>query len=169
MGPDEWDQHADMQINESIWDERSSLERLVRMLPGFRGYHVAENRREADLLFRSFGRARLDRVRAELEKRSKQKPRKARSPYRGLSRRLQRLCENLASESHPRFKTPLISIAASCLDPVYIQDEEIVRSIVSLSVAIHEHRTEPQDLRRELDRLERALAHRRALIDQLLD
>jgi len=158
-----------MAIYESIWDERSSLERLVHMLPGFRGYHIAENRREADQLFRSFGRARLDRVRAELDQRSREQPHRSRSPYRGLSRRLQRLCESLASESHPRFKSPLVSIAASCLDPVYIQDEEIVRSIVSLSVAIHERQTEPQDLRRELDRLERALAHRRELIDQLLD
>jgi hypothetical protein len=53
-----------VEVNTRIWDERSALERLTRILPGFRGYHVREHRRETDALFRRFGLHRLDQVRA---------------------------------------------------------------------------------------------------------
>ena len=157
-----------MTAQETIWDERSALERLVHLLPGFRGYHVAENRREADALLRRFGRARLDRVRAELDAIARGKTGKARTPYRGLIRRLSKLCQALDRESHPGLLEPVVSTPSATLDPLYAQDEEIVRSVVALSVAIHERSTQPLDLTRELDRIERALAERRRLIDDLL-
>jgi len=154
--------------SETIWDERSALERLVRMLPGYRGYHVAENRREADALFRSFGRARLDRVRSELEQLGRRRTGRASGPYHGLARRLAALCEQLESESHPRLRRSLVSTRAASLDPVYARDEEIVRSVVALSVAIYESDTRPEDFSRELSRIEHALAQRHQLIDELL-
>jgi len=163
-----------MMLHETIWDERTALERLLEMLPGFRGYHVAENRAEADALLRGFGRARLDRVRVELEERARGElaiPRKAAeaalASIHRLRGRLNRLCQELERESHPRLRSEQRSTPAQQLDPVYARDEEIVHGLVALSVAVRERAACLEALDRELVRIERALDRRRRLIEAL--
>lgn len=157
-----------MSAQETIWDERPAFARLIHLLPGFRGYHVAESRSEADALLRRFGRARLDRVRVEIEQQARDKTGKARSPYRGLARRLTKLCQRLERASHPSLASHVVSTSSAALDALYVQDEEIVRGVVALSVAVNERHTAPGDLTRELDRVERSLEQRRRLIEALL-
>lgn len=149
------------------WDERSALERLTRILPGFRGYHVREHRRETDALFCSFGLYRLERVHARVEEVRLRLRGRERSPYRGIAKRLARLCENLEA----RAAAALLereSTQAGKLDSLYAQEEDVVRGVVALSVAVDERATRPEDLLREIERVERGLARRGELLASLL-
>jgi hypothetical protein len=57
---------------------------------------------------------------------------------------------------------------ASALDELYAQEEDVVRGVVALSVAVHERGTRPDDLVRKLERVERGIARRSELIAALL-
>lgn len=157
-----------MQASETIWDERSALERLTRILPGFRGYQLRDHRRETDALLCGFALHRLDQVRARVEQTQSQVEARERAPYRGIARRLARLCEDLAMRGPLGSVEPSGAAAAKALDALYAQEEDVVRAVVSLSVAVHERGTRPEDLVRELDRVERGLARRRELLVSLL-
>ena len=149
------------------WHERSALERLTRILPGFRGYHVREQRRETDALFRSFGLHRLDRVRARVEEHKQTLRGRERSPYRGIAKRLARLCEGLETGALQalleRESTPM-----EALDDLYAQEEDVVRGVVALSVGVDERSPRSEDLLREIERVERGLARRSELLASLL-
>lgn len=155
------------QPSETLWHERSALERLSRILPGFRGYHVREQRRETDELFRSVALHRLERVRERVEE-VKQKLRgRERSPYRGIAKRLARLCEDLQLCATPEL-LERASTGAAALDALYAQEEDVVRSVVALSVAVDERSTRPEDLLRDIEGVERGLARRDQLLASLL-
>jgi len=51
----------------STWTGQTALERLRKLLPGFRGYARREHRREADGLLRGFGAVRIARAAARIE------------------------------------------------------------------------------------------------------
>ncbi len=153
---------------ESIrWHERTALERLTHILPGFRGYHVRDHRRETDALFRSFGRHRLERVRTCVEEARQKLRGRERSPYRGIARRLVRLCADLEARAVQPF-LERESRSAAALDALYAQEEDVVCGVVALSVAVDERGTRPEDLLREIERVERGLARRSELIASLL-
>jgi hypothetical protein len=57
---------GDAKVKETIREQRNALERLIARIPGFRGYHDREARREADKLLREHGATRLERVVREL-------------------------------------------------------------------------------------------------------
>jgi hypothetical protein len=150
------------------WHERTALERLSHILPGFRGYHAREHRRETDQLFRSFGLHRLERVRTRVEQARQKLRGRERTPYRGIAKRLARLCEDLEVRALQPF-LERESRQAAALDALYTEEEDVVRGVVELSVAIDERGTRPEDLLREIERVERALARRSELIASLLD
>lgn len=55
-------------IREQAEKGRNLFERVLRLIPGFRGYHAREDRREADKLLREELAAKLDRLRADLDR-----------------------------------------------------------------------------------------------------
>jgi hypothetical protein len=157
-----------LQANDTIWDERSALERLSCILPGFRGYQLHEHRRETDELFRSFGLHRLSQVRTCVEQAKRQLRGRERSPYRGIARRLTRLCDRLTPRASQAGFAQRASTHASTLDALYAQEEDVVRGVVALSVAVHERSIRPEDLLHEIERVERGLSRRSELLASLL-
>ena len=53
-------------IRNKAEDGRNIVESIVRLVPGFRGYHQKEDRRETDKILREHLAAKLDRLRASL-------------------------------------------------------------------------------------------------------
>jgi hypothetical protein len=151
---------------ETPWHTRSALERLSGILPGFRGYHVREHRRETDALFRSFGLHRLARVRGRVDEVKQALRGRERSPYRGIAKRLAKLCEDLEAHQAPYLERG--STQERALDSLYAVEEDVVCGVVALSVAVDERSTQAEDLLREIERVERGLARRSELLASLL-
>lgn len=55
-------------LREQAEKGRNLFERVLRLIPGFRGYHAQEDRRETDKLLREELAQKLDRLRADLDR-----------------------------------------------------------------------------------------------------
>jgi hypothetical protein len=151
-----------------LWDERSARERLTHILPGFRGYELPEHRRETDGLFRSFGAHRLGQVRARVEEMKRALRGRARSPYSGIARRLARICDALETRPPQWFVDRRAPAHDDGLAALYAQEEDVVRGVVALAVAVHERAMLIDDLTREIERVERGIERRAELLAELL-
>ena len=157
-------------MRERIWDERRPLERLVQILPGFRGYAARGSRRDSDRLLRIFALSRMDRILTELERARKAAAPKLQIHYGRIVADLEAIHRELREEDpyrsffgHLRWESP------DALETLYARDEEIVRSFVALTVATAEETCTLDEIGREIRRLARALRERRGEIGDLIE
>jgi hypothetical protein len=142
------------------WTGQTALERLRKLLPGFRGYARREHRREADGLLRGFGAARIERAAQRIE-----------SAARGRDAALLNAAATRATEvarqlrgahaAYPGFLDTQDWKADGPLEELYARDEELVTRVVALGVAADLEPCPLDAVDRELRDLARALERRR--------
>ena len=153
-------------VRDVILDQRNWLERLVQRIPGFRGYYGNENRREADRALREFAARRLEAVVSQLHDANKRAPLEQLQERRELITLVEQTRNELrfADQGYAGFFSEIKWDREELLDAVYAKDEEIVESVIALSVTIESGDWTVADLHHELRALSRAVRERRSSI-----
>jgi len=137
------------------------LERLRKLLPGFRGYARREHRREADGLLRGFGAVRIERAATCIESAARGKADAA--ALAAAAARASELARQLrgAHAAYAGFLDTQDWKADEPLEELYARDEELVERVVALGIAADIQPCLPEALERELRDLARAFERRR--------
>ncbi len=153
-------------VRNVILDQRNWLERLVQRIPGFRGYYGNENRRAADRALREFAARRLEAVVSQLHDTNKRAPLEELQERRELITLVEQTRNELrfADQGYAGFFSEIKWDREELLDAVYAKDEEIVESVIALSVTIESGDWRVADLHQELRALSRAVRERRSSI-----
>ncbi|UCE87426.1 MAG: hypothetical protein JSU66_06865 [Deltaproteobacteria bacterium] len=152
--------------NETIRGDRNLVERIVQLVPGFRGYYDRENRREADQLIRKFGVSKLDQLIAELHELTKNAPLREKDDYQECVNQAEKLRNALqyADRGYSGFFSEVKWDRPERLAALYERDEQIVALISTLAESLVEGGIPLPDLRAELILLQRTVEERRDVI-----
>ncbi len=150
----------------TIVSHRNLLERLTSRIPGFRGYHDAEERREADHLLRGFGVAELERIASRLHEHKRAAPLQALQPLEDVLIRVETLRNELryAERGYSGFFDEVKWDRPELLDELYERDEQIVERIEALGLAVEERQPDPAGLLEALAGLRRSVEERQRSI-----
>ena len=138
------------------------LERIVRRIPNFRGYSDVAERRGADRELRNFVVARVDRIVSGLRRSATRSSPLEAAELREVSEDLEQLRADLqlADRDYAGFFDGSGPNPVNLLAPVYARDEQIVETLVVLTVAAEEGNFTPLHLIREVRLLHRSLSDR---------
>jgi len=151
----------------STWTGQTALERLRKLLPGFRGYARREHRREADGLLRGFGAVRIERAAARIES-AVQTQRNGES-LAVVATRAGEVARQLrgAHAAYAGFLDTQDWKGDGPLEALYARDEELVTRVVALGVAADLEPCPVEAVERELRDLAFALERRREALRAL--
>ena len=140
----------------------SCFERIVRRVPGFGGYSDARHRRSSDRALRQFVASRIDRIVPELHVAAKSSSQTVAAEIGEVIEDLESIrCDlRFADRDYAGFFADCSWDRVDVLGPVYARDEQIVETLVVLSVAIEEGNFTPPHLGREVRHLHRTLSER---------
>jgi DNA-directed RNA polymerase specialized sigma subunit len=153
-------------VRETIREQRHALERLVGKIPGFRGYHEREARREADKLLREHGANRLERVVRELHEIAANAALDELEDLHELLNDVEKLRAELrfADRGYSGFFDEVKLDASPSLDAVYEKDERIVEQIEQVAAQVADVEFQAASVRAVVKRLGLSLADRRTAI-----
>jgi hypothetical protein len=140
----------------------SCFERIVRRVPGFAGYSDARHRRSSDRALRQFVATRIDRIVPELHVAAKEASQTVAAEIGDVIDDLESIRCDLshADRDYAGFFTDCAWDRVDVLGPVYARDDQIVETLVVLSVSIEEGNFTPPHLGREVRHLHRTLSER---------
>ncbi len=140
----------------------SCLERIARRVPGFAGYSDRDRRRDSDRALRHFVATRIDRIVPDLHVAAKGAPQTLAMELLGVIGDLESIRIDLdhADRDYAGFFSASAWDRVDVLGPVYSRDEQIVETLIVLSVAIDEGNFTPPHLGREVRHLHRTLSER---------
>jgi hypothetical protein len=140
----------------------SCLERIARRVPGFAGYSDCRRRRDSDRALRHFVATRIDRIIPDLQVAAKDAPQILATELLDVIDDLESIRVDLdhADRDYAGFFTASTWDRVDVLGPVYSRDEQIVQTLVVLSVAIDGGNFTPPHLGREVRHLHRTLSER---------
>jgi hypothetical protein len=139
----------------------SCLERIAQRIPGFAGYSDRRHSRESDRALRHFVATRIDRIVPDLHVAAKETPHPAAGELLEVIGDLESIRVDLAHAD--RDYAGFFSAAGrrvAVLGPVYARDEQIVETLVVLTVAIEEGNYTAPHIGREVRYLHRTLSER---------
>ena len=153
-------------VKETIREQSNELERLATKIPGFRGYHEREARREADKLLREHGAGRLERVVRELHEIAANSALDELNALHELVNDVEKLRAELryADRGYSGFFDEVKLDRSPALDAVYEKDERIVDQIEQISAQVADVDFQAASVRAVVKRLGLALADRRTAI-----
>jgi hypothetical protein len=153
-------------VKETIREQRNALERLVTQIPGFRGYHEREARREADKLLREHGASRLERVVRELHEIAANSALDELNELHELVNDVEKLRAELrfADRGYSGFFDEVKLDSSRALDAVYEKDDGIVAQIEQIAAQVADVEFQAASVRAVVKRLGLALADRRTAI-----
>ena len=156
-------------LNEIVRGDRNWVERIVQLVPGFRGYYDRENRREADRMLRQFGCSKLDHLISELHEGTKRAPLPEKDDWQEVVNQAQKLRHELrhSDQGYSGFFDEVKWDAPERLEAIYAKDEELVAAVAALAERVAEGAIEIAVLREELKSLQRSVAGRRHAILEL--
>jgi hypothetical protein len=142
-------------VNQMIRGDRNFVERIVQLVPGFRGYYDRENRREADRLVRKFGVSKLDQL-----------PLAEKNDYQECVNQAEKLRNALqySDRGYSGFFSEVKWDRPERLAAIYERDERIVGLIATLAESLTDGAIPLPDLRKELVSLQRSVEERRDVI-----
>jgi hypothetical protein len=130
------------ELYEKIVSQRGGLESLVARIPGFRGYHEKNARRQADTMLRNYIADRIDGIirsftRVENKILDDGKGLSHMSKTREVKSRLQSYRDRVAS-ANPKYSGMFeaINIGSEELDRIYAFDEAQLRYVEELEVQV---------------------------------
>ena len=140
----------------------SCLERIARRVPGFAGYSDSRRRRESDRALRHFVATRIDRIVPDLHVAAKSAPQTVEAEFLEVIGDFESIRVDLdhADRDYAGFFSTSTWERVDVLGPVYARDEQIVETLVVLSVAIEEGNFTALHLGREVRYLHRTLSER---------
>ncbi len=153
-------------VNQTIRGERNFIERIVQLVPGYRGYQDRENRREADRLVRKFGVGKLDQLIAELHELTKSAPLAEKDDHQECVNQAEKLRNALqySDRGYSGFFSEIKWDRPERLAEICERDEQIVALIATLAESIADGAIPLPDLRKELISLQRSVEARRDVI-----
>ena len=148
----------------TIRGQRNALERLVQLVPGFRGYYDRENRREADRLVRHFGVSRLDRILEDLHGAVRGADLDGVGDLEPVIADVERLQNELrhADQGYSGFFDEVKWDDEELLEMVYLRDLELVERIDQLSGALRSGQVSAEQVRDRVRDLRCAFDDRRS-------
>ena len=167
---------------ERIQGNEKLLERLMLIIPGFRGYKLREQRREADRIVRNYAYQALEHSRDDLttclQSLSDAKASELMEPENRLIAKLDRVAEkiNRASYGYSGF-FDAVKVEESELDNMLAYDTQLMDSVRKINDAttsfkadltqgkLDNARTTQQSLDTAIDSLEAAFDQRKAVIE----
>ena len=131
-------------------------------VPGFAGYSDSRRRRDSDRALRHFVASRIERIVPDLHAAAKAASQAAASELREVIEDLESIRQDLghAHRDYAGFLAGSACDRVDALGPVYKRDEQIVETLVVLSVAIEEGNFTAPHLGREVRYLHRTLSER---------
>jgi hypothetical protein len=140
----------------------SSLERVARRVPGFAGYSDRTERRASDRALRDFATARIERVQCDLEVAIKHMGPQEAAELRAVIDDLDETVQELrcADRDYAGFLSASSWSRVDVLGDLYARDEQIVETLVVLSVAIEEGNFTATHVAREVRHLQRTVSER---------
>lgn len=152
--------------NETIRRDRNFVERIVQLVPGFRGYYDRENRREADRVVRMFGVSRLEEIVSELHEMTKRAPLAEKDVVQECVNQAEKLQNAIrhSDQGYSGFFSEVKWDRRERLAAIYELDEQISGRLASLAECVTTGEIPVADLRSELVELQRAVANRRETI-----
>ena len=140
----------------------AGFKQIVRRVPGFSGYSDARHRRRSDRALRQFVAARIDRIVSDLQVAAKSASQTLAAEIGDVIDDLESIRCDLgqADRDYAGFFADCAWDRVDVLGPVYARDEQIVETLVVLSVSIEEGNFTPPHLGREVRHLHRTLSER---------
>jgi hypothetical protein len=153
-------------LNQTIRDDRGFVERIVQLVPGFRGYFDRENRREADHAVRMCATKKLDHIIAELHDLTKRVPLGEKDECQECVNQAEKLRHELqyADRGYSGFFSEIKWDRPNRLSAIYEFDERILGTINTLTERALEGTVPLAELRKELISLQRDVGERRNVI-----
>lgn len=130
--------------------QMNALERIIRWIPGFKGYFQREDRRDSDLLQREFMVEKVNRVKDRIQELIKGVAREKRldllTDYDEIMRGLEKLANEVryADRGYSGF-FDLVKISEEQLDEIYQFDSEMVEKVFEFLETFDKLCTDPQN------------------------